>query len=268
MTELQRIIKYLAIAFAVVLAISIIVGIVGFIGGIFFYDEGVLEEMREIEISQNIDKLHIELSAAQLKVVEGDRFSLSTNLERLNVTSSDTRLYIEQKQKRIAFHSTEVGEVVLTVPQGVVFESFELEAGAGEVSIQSLNSNRITFDFGAGKVSIGNLVATLNADIEAGAGELIISDGAINDLDLDVGVGKTELRASLTGECSINCGVGETNVSVIGKSSDYTMKISTGIGSVTVNNTTVKGNTVLGKGENELNVEGGIGTVNIEFEND
>ena len=269
MTELQKVIKYLAIAFAIFLAISIIISIVSLICNIFFYDVGVLDEMREIEISQNIDRIHIEIGAAHLKVVEGDRFALSTNLEKLNVTCSDTRLYIEQRQRVVvSIHSTNNGEVILTVPSGVVFESFELEAGAGEVNIQFLNSDRVNFEFGAGRVSIGNLVATGSAEIETGAGELIIADGRVNNLDLDLGVGKTELRASLAGECSINCGVGETNVSIKGKSSDYSMRISTGIGSVTVDGTALKGNTVLGNGSNKLNIEGGVGTVNIEFEDD
>lgn len=269
MTELQRIIKYLAIALALFLAFGIIIGIVSLIGNIFFYDAGVLDEMREIEISQNIDRIHIEIGAAHLRVVEGDRFALSTNLEKLNVTCRDTGLYIEQRQRGVvSIHSTNNGEVILTVPSGVTFESFDLEAGAGEVEIQSLNAANVNFEFGAGRVSIGNLVAAGSAEIETGAGKLIIADGRVNNLDLDLGVGRTTLRSSLTGECSINCGVGETDVNIIGKSSNYTMKISTGIGSVTVDNTALKGNTVIGSGSNKLNIEGGVGTVDIEFENE
>ncbi len=266
MTELQRVIKYLAIALALFLAFSIIIGIVGLIGSIFFYDEGVLEEMREIEISQNIDRIHIEIGAAHLRVVEGDRFSLSTNLERLNVTSDDSRLIIQQKKRIVSVHSTELGEVILTIPEGTVFEAFELKAGAGEVEVQVLSSGILDLECGAGSVRVGKLVALKSAEIETGAGEMIISDGEIRDLDLDIGVGNVALRSRLTGECSINCGIGKADVTVLGNMNDYTLGIETGIGELILNGSEIRGSTSLGSGANELDIEGGIGTFSITFE--
>lgn len=266
MTSFQRVIKYLSIVLAVVLAIAILFGIVAAIKSIFFADDGILDEMRNIEITQDITKIDIDIGAAALKIVEGERFALSTNLKKLNITNSVSRLYIEQSQKNTYIHSTKVGEVILTVPAGAEFDYFELSAGAGKVEIESLTAEKVVLEFGAGEINIGKLIATLSAEIEAGAGAFVIADGAIENLDLDLGVGRTDLTSALGGKCEINCGVGETNISVLSPIESYTVEFNTGIGSVELNDESVKGNITYGNGENEIQINGGVGKINITFQ--
>lgn len=246
MTQFQQIVKYLAIGLAVFLAVSIVMGGISILAAIFGLGQyKVLDDFYDVELSQNIEALDIDLSAASLKIIVGERFSLSTNIENLTVNSDDSRLYIKQEQKTISIHSTKIGEIILTIPANVKFQYFKLDAGAGEVDIELLN--------------------TQNAEIEMGAGALTVNGGEIGGLDLDLGVGETNLTATLNGNTTINCGVGETNIILVGQKSDYTLDIDTGIGEITLDKMRIKNDTVIGNGKNELEIDGGVGSINIEF---
>ena len=66
----QRIIKHLAFALAIVLAVSIIIGIVEVVGMIlgFGNNQKLLDKSVEIAISQDIFSVKIDVGAAELKV--------------------------------------------------------------------------------------------------------------------------------------------------------------------------------------------------------
>jgi hypothetical protein len=273
MTELQRVIKYLAIAFAIVLAVSIVFGMIGAIGMIFGLgrDDMLLEESVNINISQSITALKIDVEAAELSIVEGDSFSLSSNIKDLHVNEKNGELSIVHKHKngiKIGIHSTKVGEIVLTVPCGISFEKVVIDAGAGDINISALVANKVSFDFGAGKVSIDHIEVTDWADIDTGAGMLSIGDGSIKNLDLDLGVGKTVLKASLVGRSDIDCGVGATELKLLGNREDYTLIVNSGIGSISIDGDYANGNSTFGNGANVVNIDGGVGSIDITFEND
>lgn len=271
MTELQKIIKYLAIALAIGLAAAIIVGAVSLLGAIFDLSEGddmILENHVEYEVAQDVTRLDIDVSAAELKIVESERLSVSSNIKDLRVSDAGGRLIIEQKQRRFSFHTTKVGEIIITIPADKGFEAIELSAGAGDVDIHSLTADRMSLEFGAGRVNIDLLSVKERMELDAGAGKLTVGGGSINDLDLDLGVGDTEIRSTLTGSCDIDCGVGKTELVICGNESDYSVRIDTGIGNASINGSTVKGSFTHGNGRNVIDIDGGVGSVNIDFEYD
>ena len=249
MTHFQRVIKYLALLLAFFLTAAIIFGGIGLMGTIFgISNNSVLDEMYSIELSQNIEHIDIDVSAASLKIVLGDKFALSTNIGKLNLTS-DSTLKIKQRQHQVfSINNGKSGEIILTIPADVVFKSFELDAGAGSIEIERLNSQSV--------------------EIDAGAGSINIKGGEIERLDLDLGVGKANITSAIKGKSNIDCGVGETNINLIGKMDDYTLDIDTGIGSITLNGTDIKGNTKIGNGQHKLEIDGGVGVVNINFVNE
>ena len=78
MTTFQKVIKYLAVAFAIFLIVAIIGGILGAIGlfGGFFTGDAVTEDMQTYSISTEIRELDIEINAADLYIKEGESFSV------------------------------------------------------------------------------------------------------------------------------------------------------------------------------------------------
>ena len=265
MTTAQKVIKYLAIAFAIFLTVTIIGGIlstVGLLGG-FFAGDAVSEDMKTYSVTSEIRNLNIHINAADLSIKEGDAFSVESNLKHLKVEEKGDVLTVEETKK---FSGTYNGAVLtIYVPAGTVFDNTNLTTGAGRLTIENLASGTLGFELGAGDVSIAALVATESADIEGGAGRITICGGALKDLDLEMGMGQLNLTTALTGDCQLDLGVGETNITLIGNKDDYKLDMEKGIGSISVDGKDVSDYGSSGNGMNKVEINGGIGAINVLF---
>lgn len=266
MTAFQRTVKYLSLALAIFLAVSIIVGVVGAIGGlVFMKNNKLLDENIETQIDGEVYDLDIDLGAARLTITVGDRYSVSTNIEGINVENDHGTLKIKQRTNRFNFSYNEIGEVVLTIPQSATFNEITLDTGAGDVRSCPLTCKYADIDLGAGEARFDALTVLENADIDTGAGKLTVSGGAIRNLDLDHGVGEADITSLLSGECSIDGGVGALVIELLGEESEYTLVLSTGIGSLRVSGMHLSGDQRLGNGRNTVKISGGVGDIRVDF---
>lgn len=265
MTTLQKVIKYLAIAFAIFLTVSILGGIlsvVGLLGGIFSSD-AVMEDVKTYSVAADIRNLDIEINAADLLIKEGDAFSVESNLKHLKVEEKDGVLTIQETK---IFAGTYSGAVLTVyVPAGTVFDSVNLTTGAGRLTIEKLSSGTLDFELGAGEVSVDSLIATEFSNIEGGAGRITISGGALKNLELEMGVGQLNLTSALTGNCRLDLGVGESNITLTGNKDDYKLDLEKGLGSIRVDGVNVSDYGSSGNGTNTVEVNGGVGAINVEF---
>lgn len=265
MTTLQKVIKYLAIAFAIFLTVAIIGGIlsaVGLFGGLFAGD-AVSEDRKTYSVTNDIQNLDIRINAADLYIKEGDAFSVESNLKHLKVEEKGGVLTIEETKR---FGGTYDGAMLtIYVPAGMEFDNTNLVTGAGRLTVENLTSGTLDFELGAGDVSITSLTASKSADIEGGAGRITISGGALKDLDLEMGVGQLNLTSALTGDCQLDLGIGESNITLIGNKDDYRLELEKGIGSISVDGKNVTDYGSSGNGTNRVEINGGIGAIHVKF---
>lgn len=265
MTDLQRIVKYGAIGLAFVIIIGIAATIISGISIFFNFrnskDQDLIET-KETEITENITKLKIDIKATNLKVKSSDQFKMETNNGRIKYSIQGNNLIITEKSTNI-FKNSMAKELTIYVPSDIEFDEITLDAGAGKVELLDLNTNKLDLELGAGSVKLSNINAAKEAVIDGGAGELIINNSILNNLDLDMGVGSLDLVAQLPGRNEISCGVGEVDILLIGN--DYQIEIDKGIGKATISGKEIKNNEVYGTGSNELKIDGGVGSININF---
>lgn len=271
MTVFQKVIKYLAIAFAIFLTVSIIGGIFTCISGISFIfsgfsgiDKEAVGEMQEYPIDGDISSLSIDLSGAELIIETSDKFSVETNHNYISVSNDDGELCINETKKLFSYFPKGI-TVILYIPEDFVFESAEVETGAGKVEIDSLSADVLKLSLGAGEVKINNLEANSRADIDGGVGALIIDGGRLCNLDLDMGVGALKLKSHIEGESKLDYGVGETELTLLGSLDDYKIELDKGIGEAKLDGESMRDDSVYGSGENFIEIDGGIGEINIEF---
>ena len=266
MTSTQKIIKYCAIAFALFLAVSIIGGIVSAVASLSFISGGKHDvgDMNTYAISDTVDDLEIDLAAAQLEIVSGDKFSVETNHKYLKTDNKSGQLTIKETRQIVGFHSPEA-RVILTIPEDHIFKKADISTGAGTVKMDALNAEKLSLDLGAGEVTIDKLTAGSSATINGGAGQLTINGGGLANLDFDMGVGKVVLTSALTGEGKIDYGVGELSLTLIGSAEDYRIELDKGIGEALLDGQKMADDTVYGQGENTLEIDGGVGSMNIRF---
>ena len=267
MTTTQKLIKNLGLALAVFLSVCIIGGIITALGGIayIFSDrEEPAGEMKVYSIESEISSLSVDLSGAELKIKTADKFSVESNHKYISVNSDNGKLTVSETKKPFSFSSKGV-PVVLCVPAGFVFKEAAIETGAGKVSVDALSCNDLKLSLGAGKADVKNLIANSDAHIDGGAGELNIDGGLLSNLELDMGVGELNLKSRIEGESEIDYGVGETNLTLLGSREDYKIKLDKGIGEAKIEGLSMADGFVYGTGENLIDIDGGVGEINIEF---
>lgn len=265
MTLFQKIIKYLAIALAVCLIISIVSGILGLLGvfGLFGSTDAVAEDMTQYPVSGEVTAIKIEIHAADLTVVESESFFVESNLKKLTVSQDRGILTIREKDRLARNYKGAV--LKIGIPKGFVFTSAQLETGAGKVDIAALQAEDLSLELGAGEVKIAYLSATKRAELEGGAGKITISDGSLQDLHMEMGAGQLNLTAALFGSSELDLDVGETNLTLLGAQEDYTVCIDNGIGSATVNGQKMKNDDTYGSGKNRVELDGGVGNICVNI---
>ena len=234
MTTAQKIIKYLAIAFAIFLIITIISAILTATVAL----SGILGLKKAIENSNNaemvtttfenaeIHTLNIDIAATNLMIKQGEILKIETDNSNIDCKQSNKELKIKEKDYKWFSYNNVEKELILYVPEDLEFEKVKINVGVGKVTISSRT---------------------------------------INDLDFDMGVGEANITADLTGESEINAGVGELNIKLQGEKDSYKIKADKGIGAIKIDGKQISNGEIYGDGENEIDIDGGIGSINIYY---
>ena len=271
MSSGQRITKVIADILAVWLIVCIFSGIGTALLAVIGFSEikqsvdNVSGEMEAIGISQDIEKVDIDIASASVYIKSGETFACQTNDKGFSFSEKKGKLKIEEKNLKL-FSGFGEAIIVITVPEYVILESFKIDSGTGLLSMENISCKKLTVDSGIGETSIEHVTVTEAADIEGGVGDLQIKKGTINILELSVGMGKTELNTHLTGVSEIQGGVGEISMHNTMSAENYTLSVEKGIGEVLVAGEKLKSDKTVGTGSNIINVEGGLGNMNITFE--
>ena len=133
------------------------------------------------------------------------------------------------------------------------------------MKIDALSADVLRLSLGAGEAEINNLTANSRADIEGGAGELTINGGMLCNLALDMGVGELTLKSRIEGKSDLNYGIGEANLTLLGHREDYQIELDKGIGEAKLEGENMRDDSVYGAGRNLIEIDGGIGEINIRF---
>lgn len=281
MTSLQRVIKYGAIAFGFYLVFiiisAIIIGITAIFGislGINTYKSHSSQDSVVASFNENFDgvnNLDIKLDVSKLNIKNGDGF----RVEVINPTNEfyckmngDT-LKIKDNRKDFTwfdFSDDVIPEITIYIPEDQNLEKIELEAGVNESYIEKLSANRINIQTGVGKFVADDIVADV-FKIDGGAGETKIVSSEVGKLELDAGVGKFAINSEVLEEAKIEAGVGQLIINLKGDKDNYKVKTSTGLGSLLVDGKKASDGQVIGDGNSYVQVEAGVGEVQVNFLN-
>lgn len=244
----------------IVIVIILIIGVIGTIG--YIYSNKNIELINK-EISSNITSLDIEVGAVDLVIKKGNSFKIETDNKYIKVQEKNSKLSISERD-HITFFNNDQNNLIIYIPENYLFQNIKLEAGTGKLDIEELIVNSLELEFGAGKTIINNLIVNNYTEIDSGVGEVDILDGSLTNLDLESGVGKFSLNSKLIGNTKIEAGVGDINLNILGNINDYKIVTTTGIGNIKINGSTVT-KTIYGNGNNNIVIEGGIGSININI---
>lgn len=130
------------------------------------------------------------------------------------------------------------------------------------------NFNEVDISLSAGRVEIDK-INTADLDIDVDAGELDLKDFKATNLDVSTGAGSIKAAGDVKEKISIDGGVGEVDVTLIGKEGDFNYNLEVGIGEISIGGSTfssINNKHINNTGANkDAEVECGIGTVKLKF---
>lgn len=233
-----------------------------------------------------LNRLKADVSYITLRIIPHDKqvvtYSISNNTKRIgaSVQVEGNTLMISTKKNRkrnwlFGWNRENKGRtktvITVNIPQNTQFDTTDINIGAGSLVLDGFTaSQRFTLNTGTGEIDIKNITAS-NADIKTGVGKTVFHNCSFTDTVMNTGVGETSFDGKLFKDIEINAGIGEIDMCINGKKDDYSIDITSGIGSVLVNGTSSNGliRTIIEENNHtashNIRVKAGIGEVNITF---
>lgn len=278
MSSFQRVIKYVAIGFAVLLAVGIISGIasaainiISAVTGRSFFGHNE----KRIDFTSDftgVESLDVSNNAGNMYIVVGDTF----RVEAVNVldsfhaeVSGNGTLTVSEDDKAFQwFNFLDFGnhksKITVYLPEDFVADKAYINTGAGDLQIDRLEAEDLTINAGAGNVR-GNNITADKTRLDGGVGNITLTGVSFNDADLKCGVGSMRLDGTLQGDNKLDCGIGDIDLELEGSREDYDIDVDSGIGTIRVDGQKVSELDQDNDASNSLNVNGGIGKVTIDF---
>lgn len=270
MNGAQKAIKGLAIALAVVIVASVVSACVGagmILSRVFETDGGAGFEGDEVAIEDDwrFTKLTIELKTASLKIERGDELGVIADEEIVEVRKTGNEVRISEKDFGWLEKWDKAGsEVRIVLPEDVDLEKVVLDMGMGTVKVEKLVAEEVDLSLGAGRGEFNGLKVSRKAKVDGGAGHLVMRAVELKDLDLDMGVGKVEIVGAVFGRSEIDAGLGRLEVNLEGEEEDYKFVLEKGLGSMNLNGRSLGSEETIGAGENVIEIDGGVGAIEIK----
>lgn len=260
-----KVIKYLALA----LAISIIMGIICTIYYLgdslsnLFVDKDVSDNVNIFDYDDDVSVLNINIKASKLVIKDGDNLRVESNNKYIKVNNINNKLDIVEAKHNFVHTNNSI--VTVYVPRDMIFDKVYIETGAGSIDINRLSGREVKLDLGFGSLLINNLMALDKCDIDTGAGKLVINGADVNNLDLDIGSGQFTFNGVMKNKIDIDAGIGEVNINLLDSKDNYSIYVEKGIGSIIVDGQSMEDESIYGNGYNEIEINGGIGSINVSF---
>lgn len=276
----QSWIKYLAIAFGLVLALGIIASIVN--GGVaIMRGFGLIENRTQIsepdgdtfqqDFAGELEAVFINFDTGSITLKTGNAFRVegSDLPASLTATLDDGKLVIEDDGPTNIIPNL-IGKdhgpnLVVTIPNDTHLKKLELEIGAGRAELSRIITDELTIKQGAGEVEADQLQAN-SGKLNGGAGAVHFSDVQLNDFEIKGGVGLVNIQGIVTGDLEIDCGVGQTSLDIDANVNDYFITADQGVGPITINGESIsESGTGSKSAPHRIDIDGGVGPVTMTF---
>ena len=237
------------------------------------------------ESYQDVKSIDLQVSYGQVIIQEGDTFSIdAAHIEENSLESyvTDGTWYIKEDPYtngnvfgiNISFGN--IGrwnrqynpKIVVTVPEGFQAETYNIDVGAGDVQIDSINAKEGDISVDAGKLTVDHVKIDNESKYSVGAGKMELGDVELKNVSLDCGVGEITVSGVMLGDNDISCDVGHIELSLKGDSKDYSYDVSSDIGDVSIDGKRYHNEiqTVDNETGNSLNLDCGIGKITVDFQ--
>ncbi|MCM1267056.1 MAG: DUF4097 family beta strand repeat-containing protein [Bacteroidales bacterium] len=202
------------------------------LGGCSLYLQESEDDQVKIDVEGNALRFYWLLDGSTLRI---------RNAGRTKIAGSADKIYLSLPTDFI------FDEADVTIGAGTMrgdalrARDLDMVVGAGTCDVQELAGNEISMEIGAGDVKTAHLDAE-ELSVDVGAGEADLRGVSVRrELDLNLGAGNAEIEGEITGELSVECGMGNVAMRLAGSEDDHAYDVSCNMGNVRVGSRKIDG---------------------------
>ncbi len=233
---------------------------------------------------EGVTSINMDIDYRAVEIVKGTDFSIEAD----NLVENELLTYVEggvwhikeNNKERINLFGLKIPleqlfdwnnkfKITITIPEDFVAENMDIRIKAGSLDAEIINAKSCNLDVKTGKISVENLSVSEASNYHVGAGDIEINNIKVKNIDLSCDVGNIEVNGDITGESKITNNVGNVELDLIGKEEDYSYRVSSDLGNVTVGNQSYHNinNKVINNNDakNYLNLDCNIGNITVKF---
>lgn len=229
--------------------------------------------------NQDIKNITLTGNYGKVEFIKGDRFAyevIGTEVDSSMFTHDVTgdTWYINIKN-RSGFYFFGFGKddhislLRITVPNTEVLNGVNVKLNAGSVQVERLAAKSLSMEMGAGSLEADELVGEENLRLTVSAGKCKIDHMIGKNPYFRCEAGQIQAKGILTGNGSVNCGVGHIDLDLIGDISEYDYGVSCSVGAIKINGNQVGGLATKNSKQtgltNNFDLDCGVGQINLDF---
>lgn len=229
--------------------------------------------------SQDFQNLDINLGSCKIQIVPGSEYLLewwgSSEFLNAEVTEntlylSDTRTssdYLEENAPYLPDTSSYYGEIILTMPEDVLFDTITLRGATAQIDCSlPIECQQLSVNLESSSLIVNDLhCETMSANVDSGS-YYIVDNLNAGTCQVDIEIGAVELYGAIRKDSQVHCAMGDASLYLSEDAQLGTMNlVSNSHGSVSVNDvmTDDASSTSIGTGNAVLNVNCTAGSVNV-----
>lgn len=160
-------------------------------------------------------------------------------------------------------------QIFIGFPKGSSFDEVELICGAGTAEVVNITANELEIEAGAGEVTVNSAEVTkFSANI--GAGRVESSDMTAREVDLEVGMGECIYQGKILGELDAECDLGNMEIRVEGSETDYNYELDCSAGNIDLGGRSITGlaaeKSINNGASRNFDISCNMGNITVSFE--
>ena len=223
-----------------------------------------------VDASQ-VTTLDMELAHASLQInnARTDQIWVGTDedAENISVTCKGEKIVIQDN--RTGDKRRKDINIYMEIPYAMRFSDVNIQVDAGYVEIsESLQADKMVLNAGAGEIDVDQL-ETGDFSVSVGAGQVYIGEGVfLGNVKMDCGVGEINMYgAQMEADADISCGMGAIEIELKGSTKKANYVLNCGLGSIEIDD---KSYTALGRekridnnAEHTFKMNCGLGSISM-----
>lgn len=192
-------------------------------------------EKTELRVTQDIQKIDIQIGGARLHLVFSDEEEVCFESEeavKYQCYAEDNVLYVRSEGSFTVGKNE--NEIILYMPRDRNYQSVKLEIGAGTVEIEGgLQARVLEAEIGAGTF-LARSAEVERLCVEIGAGMATLSDMQAKAAELEVGMGQLIFEGDVSGNMTAECSMGSMEFTMDSEENAHDYEVDCAMGSVTL----------------------------------